>query len=71
LTPERILLGKEACERILVALRELPTRVRAVFVLARFEELKAPEIANRLGVSISTVEKDMRRAVAHLRDAIR
>jgi len=54
-----------------VALRELPTRVRAVFVLARFEELKAPEIASRLGVSISTVEKDMRRAVAHLRDSIR
>jgi RNA polymerase sigma factor (sigma-70 family) len=71
LTPERILLGKEACEQILVALRELPTRVRAVFVLARFEELKAPEIAHRLGVSISTVEKDMRRAVAHLRDAVR
>jgi RNA polymerase sigma factor (sigma-70 family) len=71
LSPERILLGKEAYERILIALRELPTRVRAVFVLARFEELKAPEIANRLGVSVSTVEKDMRRAVAHLRDAVR
>jgi len=70
LTPERILLGKEACERILVALRELPTRVRAVFVLARFEEMKAPEIATRLGVSISTVEKDLRRAVVHLRDAV-
>jgi RNA polymerase sigma-70 factor (ECF subfamily) len=70
LTPERILLGREACERILMALRELPARVRAVFVLARFEEMKAQEIANRLGVSISTVEKDMRRAVERLREAV-
>src|SRR5258708_1271315 len=70
LTPERILLGKEACERVLMALRELPARVRAVFVLARFEEMKAQEIANRLGVSSSPVEKDMRRAVERLRDAV-
>jgi RNA polymerase sigma factor (sigma-70 family) len=71
LTPERILLGKEACERVLVALRELPARVRAVFVLSRFEEMKAHEIATRLGVSVSTVEHDMQRAVRHLKDAIK
>lgn len=71
LTPERILLGREACERILLALKELPTRARAIFVLARFEELEAREIATRLGVSISTVEKDLRRAVERLRDALK
>lgn len=71
LTPERILLGREACERIVAALQELPARVRAVFVLSRFEEMKAHEIAARLGVSISTVEHDMQRAVKHLKDAIR
>jgi RNA polymerase sigma factor (sigma-70 family) len=71
LTPERILLGREACERIVAALQELPARVRAVFVLSRFEEMKAHEIAARLGVSISTVEHDMQRAIRHLKDAIR
>ena len=71
LTPERILLGREACDRIVVALRELPARVRAVFVLSRFEEMKAHEIAARLGVSISTVEHDMQRAVKHVKDAIK
>lgn len=71
LTPERILLGREACDRIVVALRELPARVRAVFILSRFEEMKAHEIAARLGVSISTVENDMQRAVRHLKDAIK
>jgi RNA polymerase sigma-70 factor (ECF subfamily) len=71
LTPERILLGREACDRVVMALRELPARVRAVFVLSRFEEMKAHEIAARLGVSISTVEHDMQRAVRHLKDAIK
>jgi RNA polymerase sigma factor (sigma-70 family) len=71
LTPERILLGREACDRVVVALRELPARVRAVFILSRFEEMKAHEIAARLGVSISTVEHDMQRAVRHLKDAIK
>ncbi len=66
-SPERILLGREAYARMIEALQELPERVRAIFVLNRFEELSAAEIARRLGVSVSTVEKDMMRAVAHLR----
>lgn len=66
-TPERILLGREAYARMVEALQELPERTRTIFVLNRFEELSAAEIARRLGVSVSTVEKDMMRAIAHLK----
>ena len=66
-SPERILLGREAYARMVEALQELPERVRTIFVLNRFEELSAAEIARRLGVSVSTVEKDMMRAIAHLK----
>ena len=66
-SPERILLGREAYARMVEALQELPERARTIFVLNRFEELTASEIAKRLGVSISTVEKDMMRAIAHLK----
>ncbi|HEX6861010.1 MAG TPA: sigma-70 family RNA polymerase sigma factor [Caulobacteraceae bacterium] len=66
-SPERILLGREAYARMVEALQELPERARTVFVLNRFEELSASEIARRLGVSVSTVEKDMMRAIAHLK----
>lgn len=66
-TPERILLGREAYARMVEALQELPERARTIFVLNRFEELSAAEIARRLGVSVSTVEKDMMRAIAHLK----
>jgi RNA polymerase sigma factor (sigma-70 family) len=70
LSPERILLGREAVALMVEALQELPERVRSVFVLNRFEELPAVEIARRLGVSLSTVEKDMMRAVAFIRKRV-
>lgn len=70
ISPERILLGKEAFARVVRALHELPERVRTVFILNRFEALSGREIAVRLGVSVSTVEKDMIRAIAHLRESL-
>jgi RNA polymerase sigma-70 factor (ECF subfamily) len=70
-TPERILLGREACREVVAALHELPERVRTVFVLNRFEELSGIEIARRLNVSVSTVEKAMMRALAHLKERLR
>lgn len=70
-TPERILLGRDAYRSMLAALLELPERTRTVFILSRFEDVKGPEIARRLGVSISAVEKHMMRALAHLKGRVR
>jgi len=67
-SPERILLGKEAYQRLIAALQELPERTRTVFILSRYEELKAPEIARRLGISVSAIEKHLMRAIRHLRE---
>ena len=67
-TPERIISGREICREVVAALQELPERVRTVFILNRFEELSGVEIARRLNVSISTVEKSLIRALAHLRE---
>lgn len=69
LSPERVLIGKQAIETVAEALRELPYRTRAVFVLRRFENLKYSEIARRLGVSKSAVEKHMAKAHKHLLQA--
>lgn len=70
-SPERILLGREAYNQLLTGLRELPERARMVFVLNRYEQLSAREIAKRMGVSVSLVEKEMMRAVAFLRDRMK
>jgi RNA polymerase sigma factor (sigma-70 family) len=65
-TPERKVLGAEAIERLVAALYGLPERTRNVWVLYHFEDMRHAEIASRLGMAQSTVEKHMSRANAHL-----
>lgn len=54
-------------EKLQQALNELPEKCRTVFQLSRFEELKYQEIADRLGISIKTVEAQMGKALKVLR----
>lgn len=62
----RALLAREKLRAVSASLMALPERTRAVFVLRRLEGLRYGEIAARLKVSLSTVEKDMARAIDHL-----
>jgi RNA polymerase sigma factor (sigma-70 family) len=63
---EQVFEGQETVERLLSALRELPDRTRTVFMLARLEHMKQSEIAQRLGISVSAVEKQLTKGLAHL-----
>jgi RNA polymerase sigma-70 factor (ECF subfamily) len=65
-SPERFLLGQQELAVVERALQELPERTRFAFALNRYEELSYQEIARRLGISVSAVEKHMMRALAHL-----
>lgn len=67
ISPERVLQGRERVALVRQALAELPERTRAIFLLHRFEDLKYAEIAQRIGVSSSLVEKHMMDALKHLR----
>jgi RNA polymerase sigma factor (sigma-70 family) len=66
--PDRVLIGREEVERVIRAIEDLPERTRIAFALHRFEELKYAEIAFRLGVSISAVEKHIIKALRHISD---
>lgn len=64
--PERIVSGRQELARVVVALSALPERTRTIFVLRRLEGMRYRDIGERLGLSISAVEKHMVRASLHL-----
>jgi RNA polymerase sigma factor (sigma-70 family) len=66
LCPERALLGAQAVEQLVAALHDLPERTRAVWALYHLEDLTHNEIAKRLGITVSTIEKHIGRANGHL-----
>ena len=69
-SPEHVLLERERLARATAALLELPERTRVIFVLRRLEGMKYLDIAARLNISVSAVEKHMERAVAHLAQSL-
>ncbi|KIC83505.1 MULTISPECIES: sigma-70 family RNA polymerase sigma factor [Pseudomonas] len=62
---EELALVHEALVQIDQVLHGLPRRVRHVFILSRLDGLPQPQIARQLGISIATVERDLRRAFLH------
>ncbi|BCG23993.1 RNA polymerase sigma factor [Pseudomonas tohonis] len=52
-------------EHLLRRLQGLPRRCQQVFLLSRVDGLSYASIAERLGVSLSTVEKDIIRVLQH------
>jgi RNA polymerase sigma-70 factor (ECF subfamily) len=65
-SPARIVESRDTVSRVLMALKELPERTRTIFILQRFEGLTYAEIAVRLALSQSAVEKNMSRAISHI-----
>lgn len=62
LTPERVLMDRQAMDQLIQGLYALPERTRHIFVLYHFENLRQSEIAARFEMPVSTVEKHMARA---------
>jgi RNA polymerase sigma-70 factor (ECF subfamily) len=67
-SPERQVSDREELHRLAEAVATLPDKVRAVFVLRRVDGLPQRDVAVRLGLSESTVEKHMAKALRLLAD---
>lgn len=63
ITAERRLSGREEVERLHRALSKLPPKCREAFELKKFEELSQRDIARRMGIAESTVEKHLAKAL--------
>lgn len=66
-SPARVFEGKEALHRLAAILDELPERTREIFLLSRLDRLTNTQLAARYGISVSSIEKHMTKALAFLR----
>lgn len=66
-TASKKVLLAELEQKIKTALSELPEQCRTILQMSRFEELRYQEIADKLGISVKTVEAQMSKALKLLR----
>uniref|UniRef100_B0SXL1 RNA polymerase, sigma-24 subunit, ECF subfamily n=1 Tax=Caulobacter sp. (strain K31) TaxID=366602 RepID=B0SXL1_CAUSK len=71
LSPERILSARQDYARVMAVIERLPPRTRLAFRLNRFEELSYGAIAERMGITKDSVKELLRRAHAHLDQAVK
>ena len=69
-TAPKTLQAKELEKKIQAALNELPEQCRTIFQMSRFEEMKYREIADKLNLSVKTVENQIGTALKILRTAL-
>ena len=63
--PDKTLMGQERMAMMKAALDELPVKSRTAFYLHSIDGLKYAEIATRMGISKSMVNKLLSQAMAH------
>jgi len=68
--PAKKIITGELEKKIHTALNELPEQCRTIFQMSRFDELKYREIADKLGISVKTVENQMGKALKLLREKL-
>ena len=62
---------QQLSEKINSAINLLPERCKQVFLLSKFDNLKYKEIAEKLNISIKTVEAQMSKALSVLRKELK
>lgn len=65
-SPEHALNSQHELRQLEKSLQELPPLCRTAFLLRRVENLSQKEVAEKLGISVKTVEKYMTRSVRFL-----
>lgn len=64
--PDEAVVARQRLERLRAIVDELPEQRRRIFVMAKIEGLTYGEVADRMGVSESTVQKHLAMALAHV-----
>lgn len=70
-SPEQQASKSEDLRALLLAINQLPPKCRKVMLLRMFQDLSQKEIAEQLGIAVSTVEKHIAKALHSCRDTMR
>lgn len=70
-TPERLLSARRELDAIREAMNDLPVKCRQAFLLHRVKGLSYNDIAQEMGVSVSSIEKYILQALKHSRKVIK
>jgi RNA polymerase sigma factor (sigma-70 family) len=60
---DTVVAARERLQQVMTAIGRLNPRTREVFLMNRVDEMKYAEIASRLGITVSAVEKHMAKAI--------
>jgi RNA polymerase sigma-70 factor (ECF subfamily) len=71
ITAHEALVSSDLEGKINSLIKSMPERRRMVFEMSRFEGLKYMEIAEKLNISVKTVEIQMSKALSFLRDQLK
>jgi len=63
--------ARRKLERLWLAVDQLPERTRSIFMLVKVEELSYAQVAQRLGISESSVQKHLAKALHHVMQQVR
>ncbi len=69
-SPEQHASNNEDLRALMLVVNQLPPKCRKVLLLRMLEGLSQKEIATRLGIAVSTVEKHLAKALHSSRDAM-
>ncbi len=65
---DREIIARERVRLLWDAVNRLPPRCRQVFIMRKVEQISNAEIAEKLGISVSAVEKHIRQGLRSCRD---
>jgi RNA polymerase sigma-70 factor (ECF subfamily) len=68
---ERLIIKSDFLNRVYNEIQQLPSQCKEVFIMTYFCDLTAGEIANSLGISVSTVTSQRSRAIKFLRNVLK
>lgn len=64
------LSDRDELRRLIVAIQKLPSQARRVVIMRRFDEMSPKDVAARLGISVSTMEKHLAKGLSLLADML-